>query len=95
MVHRHDCQHDQYRQHRQSGEHKIFLAPCLSRLNMVFVYVFFLYLFQEKKRRNKKGKKEGKKVMSRDKVTEFPLWEPVPQGRGVAMCDPSMTKGLY
>ena len=42
--------------------------------------------------KNKKGKKGGK-VMSRDKITEFPLWNSVPQGRGVTKCDPDHDQG--
>ena len=61
---------------------------------MVFIKIFFLSLFQRRKnsrkekRKNKKGKEGKKEVKSRDKITVFPLWRPVPQGRDVAKCDP-------
>ena len=55
MVHRHNCQYDQYRPHQQSGEHKIFLSPCQSILNMYFVHIFLSFFRQKKKRMNKKG----------------------------------------
>ena len=73
MVHRHDCQHNQSGPHQQSGEHKIFLAICQSILNIVFIHIFSLSLFLKKK-----------EVQPREKITEFPLWRPVPPGRGVA-----------
>ena len=60
IVHRHGCQHDQYRPAPQSGEHKIFLAPCQSILNTVFIHIFFLSLLRKKKGGTKMGKKEEK-----------------------------------
>ena len=57
MVHRHDCQHNQYGPHRQSGGHKIFLAPYQSIFNMV-LYTSSSCLFFGKKR-NKKVIKWG------------------------------------
>ena len=41
--------------------------------------------------KEQKGKKEVKSI---DKITEFPLWRPVLQGRGVAKCDPDHDQGF-
>ena len=61
MVHRHGCQHNQYGLHQQSGEHKIFLAPCQSILNTVFIHIFFLSLFTKKNKEEQKREKRKKK----------------------------------
>ena len=60
---------------------------------MVFIHISPPVSSSEKKKmeRNKRGKKE---IKSRDKITEFSLWRPVPQGQGVAKCDPNHDKGF-
>ena len=56
-----------------------------------FLYTSSSCHFFGKKRRNKK---KGEKVMSKDMITEFPLWEPIPQERGVSKCDPDHDQGF-
>ena len=54
-------------------------------------YGFHAYLipisFSERKKEEHEGGKK-KLVEFRDEITEFPLRRPVPQGKGVARCDP-------
>ena len=57
MVHRHDCQHNQYDLTGRMAN-IIFLVPCQSMFNMVFVHIFFLSFFQ-KERERERGIKRG------------------------------------
>ena len=50
--------------------------------------------FTKKKKEEQKWEKRKKKVMSRDNITEFPLWKLVPPERGVAKCDTDHDQGF-
>ena len=94
MVHRHDGQQDQYRLHQQSGKQNIPGTMPIFNMEWVSFGVVVSFLGEKKKKKKKKGKRGGGGVRSRDKITQFPLWRPVPQGRGVAKCGPDHDQGF-
>ena len=67
-----------------------------ANLNLIGFHTHFPVSFSGKKgakrKEEQKGKKGGKEVKPRDRISEFPLWRPVPHGRDVTQ---TMIKGLY